>query len=237
MRLPGPKRVLFVQHQDDAPPGYAGERLRQHGAQIDVVRAQDTLPDPLEFDLIVPLGSDDSAYDDSVPYLDAEHKLLAGAVAADIPVWGICFGAQLLSRVLGGEVFPSTEGPEIGWMIVDTSRPELIEPGPWLVWHLDIMAAPPGCTAIARTRMGTHAYVHGRHIGTQFHPEATTTSARAWASKYRDSLGQVGLDYDQMVEQTDALEDDARRRAYLLTDRVLEHAGFTVTSQKLRDGP
>lgn len=219
-------RVLFVQHQDDCPPGYVGERMERQGARIEVVRAQHELPDPREFELIVPLGSDDSAYDDAVSYVPRELKFLDDAVHAGVPVFGICFGAQLLSRALGGRVFRSPSGPEIGWLRVDTTRPELVEPGPWLVWHLDVMGPPPGGTEIARTPVGTQAYVHGRHIGMQFHPEATVDSARTWADHYRASLAEVGVNHDALLAETVARQEEARQRAHGLTDRVLAHTGL-----------
>ncbi|WP_165913116.1 type 1 glutamine amidotransferase [Tamaricihabitans halophyticus] len=201
-----------------------GERLEQRGARVEVVRAQDELPDPREFQLIVPLGSDDSSYDESVPYLAREFELLRTAIVADVPVFGICFGAQLLSRVLGGRVHVNPTGPEIGWLPVHTSQPELVAPGPWLVWHLDVIAgAPPGAMEIANTSVGTQAFVHGRHIGLQFHPEATVDSATIWAEHYRKELAEAGVDYDALLAETRECAPIARERAHALTDRVLEH--------------
>jgi len=94
-------RVLFVQHQADCPPGLVGDRLIELGARLEVADPMSPLPDPAGYQLLVPLGSEHSAADESVPYLRAEWELLAGAVRADVPVFGICFGAQLLCRVLG----------------------------------------------------------------------------------------------------------------------------------------
>jgi GMP synthase-like glutamine amidotransferase len=119
-----PRAVLCVQHQDDCPPGYVGQRLVDLGAHLEVVDArQGRLPDPREFDLVVSLGSDDSAHDDTVPYLRQEWEVLETAVRAEVPVLGICFGAQLLSVVLGGSVAPLPDGPEIGWLTVRTGHP------------------------------------------------------------------------------------------------------------------
>lgn len=227
-------RVLFIQHQDDAPPGFVGDRLAQHGATVEVVRAQaPSLPDPADYDLVVPLGCYDSAYDDSLPYLANEWKLLAGAIEADVAVFGICFGAQLLSRVLGGEVAPSPIGPEIGWLEVETTPAAagLIEPGPWLVWHLDVMSTPPGAEELARTGWGTHAYRQGRHLGVQFHPEATADGVLSWADHYRDLLPGLGTSYDEMAALTHRTVAGARARAYELTDRVLARAVSGATSR------
>lgn len=221
-------RVLHVQHQDDCPPGLVGERLAELGADQLVVDARDPLPDPTGFDLVVTLGSDDSAADESVPYLRREWALLERAVRANVPVLGICFGAQLLCRVLGGTVRPAPGGPEIGWLRVDTTEPDLVEPGPWLVWHLDLMEPGPESTVVARTDVGVQAFRHGPHLGVQFHPEATLASVRVWAERYRGSLDRLGLDPTALLEETERRAAQARARLDALVDRMLARAGVGV---------
>lgn len=217
------RRVLFVQHQDDCPPGYVGDRLAERGADVDVVRAGSAaLPDPTAYDLVVPLGSDESAYDESLPYLRPEWDLLSAAVDAGVPVFGVCFGAQLLARVLGGRVYVSPSGPEIGWLRVETADPALLEPGPWMVWHLDVLEPPPGAVVLARTPAACQAYAHGPHVGVQFHPEATVDSITSWARGYEHSLREASIDAADLLAETHAGRDAARRRAYALTDRVVE---------------
>lgn len=223
-------RVLFVQHQPDCPPALVGERLAMLGAKVEVVEARAArLPDPVEFDLVVPLGSDDSAADESLPYLRSEWELLERAVQSRVPVFGICFGAQLLCRVLGGSVRPAA-GPEIGWMPVESSNVDLVEPGPWLVWHLDVMEPGAGSAEAARTAVGSQAFTHGRHVGVQFHPEATLDSVRVWAERYRSSLDQLGIAPPALLAQTADGRAAARQRAHTLVDRVLAHTGVTVRS-------
>lgn len=219
------RRVLFVQHQDDCPPGYVGDRLAQQGVAVDVVRAQTGgFPDPAAYDLVVPLGSDDSAYDESLPYLKPEWELLSAAVDAGVPVFGICFGAQLLSRVLGGRVYRSPSGPEIGWLRVESTDPALLEPGPWMVWHLDVLEPPPGSVVLARTPVACQAYTYGPHVGVQFHPEATVDSIISWARNYEPSLRAASVDAEELLAETRAGQDAARRRAYTLTDRIVARA-------------
>lgn len=219
-------RVLFVQHQDDCPPGLVGERLDELGATLEVVRAQSPrMPDPAGFQLVVPLGSDDSAADESVAYLRPEWDLLERAVAARVPVFGICFGAQLLCRVLGGRVRPMPR-PEIGWRTVDTDDPDSVAPGPWMIWHLDAMEPGPGSHEIARTADAVQAFVHGPHLGVQFHPEATVPSVAVWADHYRDALDRLGMDPALVVAESREQITAARRRAAVLVDHVLARAGI-----------
>jgi GMP synthase (glutamine-hydrolysing) len=217
------RRVLFIQHQDDCPPGYLGERASQLGLSAEVVRAgRDLWPSAADYDLVVPLGSYHSAYDDSVPYLAGEARLLCEAVDAGVPVLGICFGAQLLARVLGGDVSPIPDGPEIGWLPISTRDQALIDPGPWLVWHFDVMTAPPGADEVAWTAFGTQVFRYGPHVGVQFHPEATPQSVSRWARTYRLALARLGITAGELVAETRRQENSARTRGHALLDRVLD---------------
>jgi GMP synthase (glutamine-hydrolysing) len=225
----GQRHVLFVQHQPDCPPGYLGERAEQRGFGVDVVDAHvSELPDSRAYDLIVPLGSDDSAYDDSVPYLSPELRLINQAISVDVPIFGICFGAQLLSRALGGHVRRLNE-PEIGWMEIQTDARNLVDPGPWLVWHLDAMTTPPRGTEVAKTNRATQAFVHGRHAGVQFHPEATPWSAEIWTRHYQRSLAEIGIDPDSLLKETTTRETTSRRKAYELFDRIVDRAAIRTS--------
>ena len=150
-------KALFIQHQEDVPPGLMGERVEQRGIDVQVLRAAPGVyPDPRAFDFVVPLGSGASAYDDDVPWIRDERAFLRAAIDEGVPVFGICFGSQILADVLGGSL-PRSERPEIGWMKVDTEDPRLIAPGPWLVWHFDGFVTPPVVPDVARTAMGRQA--------------------------------------------------------------------------------
>jgi GMP synthase-like glutamine amidotransferase len=73
-----------------------------------------SLRDPGEYDVAIILGSDESAYDDSVGWVPDQLDYARRAIQAGVPVLGICFGAQMLARALGGEVRRSPE-PEVAW--------------------------------------------------------------------------------------------------------------------------
>ena len=216
--------ALFVQHQDDVPSGLIGERARQRGVEVEVHRAAPgTYPDPRGYDLVVPLGSGEAAYDDRVPWIRDERAFLRAAADAGVPILGICFGAQILADVLGGEV-RRMDHPEIGWMRVQTVDPGLVDPGPWLVWHFDVLTPPPAGREIARTSLGPQAFEVGPHLGVQFHPEATPESVTSWARTYADSLGPLGLTPAGLVEETRRELGAARQRAYRLFDAFLERS-------------
>lgn len=215
-------RALFVRHERLAPPGHFGDHAERLGFEV-VSAAPPDLPDPAGFDLLVPLGSAASAYDDGVPWLVGELAWLARAVDGGVPTLGVCFGAQALSRALGGVVAPLA-APEVGWRKVDSDDPGLIEAGPWLQWHHDTLTVPPGGSLLATNEHGVQAFRWGPHLGVQFHPEATVDIVRGWLDAGSGLPAAAGIDPERLVRRTRAEAGDARKRATRLFDRFCDLA-------------
>lgn len=215
-------RVLIIQHEEPTPPGYVDEWLAKHRAEVDTLRIDidDRDVDPTAYDLIVSLGSEYAAFDDTKPFVPREASLLRAAVDDDVPVLGLCFGGQMLARVLGGQGFRGEES-EIGWLPVESSDPDLVPEGPWFQWHFDSFTVPPGATVIAKTDVGPQAFVAGRSLGLQFHPEVTTEIMDDWVRVYRHELDGDGVDPDALLEETKQLADESRSRAMQLFERYL----------------
>jgi GMP synthase-like glutamine amidotransferase len=180
-------RALVLQHGPLAPAGLLGEWLDDHGIETVTFRADESPDWPaLEaVDFIACLGSRfDPGRDPDEPSVAGTLALLRDAVERDVPVpvLGLCFGGQALAVALGGTVGPTPE-PELGWIEVETDDPEAIPAGPWLAWHRHRFTVPPGATEIARNASAPQAFRHGRHLGTQFHPESTIEIVSGWASR------------------------------------------------------
>src|SRR5262245_16446400 len=104
-----PRAVMVVHDVTGAAAagelGTIGDRMTQHGIRFDLITAgEQPFPAPESLDLIVIMGSDKSANDDTIPWLPDELSYLRAAVRVGTPVLGICFGGQLLARALGGTV-------------------------------------------------------------------------------------------------------------------------------------
>ena len=206
-------RALVIQHEQPTPPGLIEPWLRERGAEIEILRIDEEDPhnlNPRDYGLIVSLGSEFAAYEDSIAWISHEVDLLQAASEADVPILGVCFGGQLLARTLGGEVFRS-ETEEIGWLPVETSEPYLVSDGPWFQWHFDTFTAPPGAQVIAETSVGPQAYTIGRSLGVQFHPEVTPEIMDAWVAAYRHELDEHGVDPDRLLEETHERTESARK--------------------------
>ncbi len=217
-----PLRTLILQHEEPTPPGHVAEWLRSHDAEAVTVRIdlEDTELDPTRYDLIVSLGSEFAAFDDSKPFVPREAALMRRAVAADVPILGLCFGGQMLARVLGADLYRSDDS-EIGWLPLRSRDPELVPEGPWFQWHFDTFTAPPGATIVAETDVGPQAFVAGRSLGLQFHPEVTTEIMDDWVRVYRHELDADGVDPDALLEESHRRADASRGNAMQLFDRFL----------------
>jgi hypothetical protein len=117
---------------------------------------------------------------------------------------------------------------------VRTNDPELVPEGPWFQWHFDSFTLPPGAKLIAETDGGPQAYIIGRSLGLQFHPEVTPEIMEAWVAAYRHELDAEGVDPDALLEETRRRAATARTNAQRLLNRYLEDVA-RVTPQAVKN--
>lgn len=217
-------RVLFLYNDPTAPAALLGEVFAESGfdsTTFEVVPGSDpvrdvSFPDPTAYDVVVPLGSRWSVYDERLAWVDGEIALVREALDAGVGVLGVCFGAQLLAQALGGSVQPATQ-PEVGWHPVHSSRPALVPDGPWFQWHFDRVTVPPGAVEIARNASAPQAFVQGRALGVQFHPELDDALLEVWIAEDRDGdMEKLDVRAEDLRSDTAANLDDAARRLRLL---------------------
>jgi GMP synthase-like glutamine amidotransferase len=223
-------RALVIQHEEDAPGGHVSGWLAERGIEEDAyLIAADGRggrdPNPRDYDLVVSLGSEESAYDDGLPWVAREAALLRDACDADVPVLGICFGSQLLARALGGQALPGRR-TEIGWVSVHSHDPELVPEGPWFQWHHDTFTPPSAAVLLAENPAGPQAYVVGRSLGVQFHPEVTIPIVDEWVALGADDLARHDVDGAQLLAETRRHADENRARAWRLFDGFVARVGL-----------
>ena len=221
-------RVIVIRHHDEDSAGFIADALTARGGELSthLFPKEGSLPAPDGFDHVVVLGATYAVYDDDPAraWIADELAWLREASAVGVPVLGICFGAQALAAAFGGQVEAAAR-PEIGWTMVESLDPELIEPGPWLQFHKDRYLLPPQATLLARNATGAQAFRLGRHLAVQFHPEVDGAQLSLWlAAGGRAEVARAGRDPDQFIAETVAQEPAARARADRLVASALRIA-------------
>jgi GMP synthase-like glutamine amidotransferase len=219
-------KIAIVEQEPEAPAGLLAEWARSRGHEVVVLRVPEleTWPDPGEYGLIAPLGSESSVHASSHEWIGQQIDFLRSAHEAGVPVLGICFGGQALAAALGAEV-RRADRDEIGWLELEALDGGAIAPGPWLVWHSDTFAFPEGAERLARTPAAAQAFRLGNSVGLQFHPEVTPEILDMWIASGRESLERQGIDPEALKARLLAEEDDHRERAFALFDTIA--AGWT----------
>ncbi len=193
-RMPRPK-ILVFQHVPYEPLGTLDALLRESGFRIRYVnfgRHADARPALDRYEALIVLGGPMNADQiDAYPNLRTEVQILRDAAERDMSILGICLGAQLLAKALGGSVTKNRQ-PEIGWYDVDVTDAGLDDPvlGTFgrrrevFQWHEDGIALPPSAVCLASSPISpVQAFRYGEHAyGFQFHLEASRSLIKRWLS-------------------------------------------------------
>ena len=108
-----------------------------------------------------------------------------------------------------------------------SSDHDLVPEGPWFQWHFDRFIPPPGAVEIARNDSASQAFVKGRAMGLQFHPELDHDLLELWITDDLrgggdGDLGRLGLHQDDLRAHTSHHIDDAARRLRRLVRGFLD---------------
>jgi GMP synthase (glutamine-hydrolysing) len=202
------KPTLIVTHLPDRASGLVRDCLRAAGCTV-IERNpgdRDALPESDEISGLVSLGGRQSATRvDADPFVAAEVDLLARALEREVPVLGMCLGAQLLAVAAGGRVRP-TGHMNAGWPDLELLPDAAGDPVfsafparlPVLKWHEDIIDLPPGALELGVTpgpgaalfRVGACAW------GSQAHVELTPAMLDAWLVDPTDVADITGAGHD-----------------------------------------
>ena len=242
-------RILVVENDPAAPLARLGDWLTEAGAELDVRRAQDgdPLPDALTgYAALVVMGGGMHALDDELaPWLPGLRALLAAAVAAELPVLGVCLGAQLLAAAAGGRVsFGSA--PQYGAQLVAKRQAAAADPlfGELPItpdvahWHTDeVSVLPPGAVQLAAAPdCEQQAFRVGRLAwGIQFHIETTPEIIRTWAA--HDAAELADYDLDAIVERCIAVHPDIADTWAPFAARFVEIAADPAAVPSVRSLP
>ena len=228
-------RALFIEHDHGSLGGPIWRAFEKFGYEIErfcivpedkfaTPNVEVNLPNFNQYDVIIPMGAPWGAYEDDRigNWLLPELAALKQAHNDGIPIFGICFGGQLMARALGGSVARSAKA-ELGWYEIESDDKTFIPTGPWFEYHWDRWTLPNGALEIARTEIASQAFVMGRTLGVQFHPEIDPQVLEAWLAM-EGGCAEVeaeGVDVAQLRTQTADQKLESDRRAFELVDTYL----------------
>ncbi len=163
---------------------------------------------------IIFTGGPNSVYAPGAPACDPQ------ILALGIPILGICYGAQLLARLAGGEVARAEDGGEYGKTQLHVRPHALFRDVPeesvcWMS-HTDYIRRPPaGFSVIAATDRCPCAALcddERKLFGLQFHPEVTHTAyGRQILRNFLFSVCGCAADWDPL-DRAERLIEDCRTR-------------------------
>jgi GMP synthase-like glutamine amidotransferase len=182
-------RLAVLQHVPFEGPAAIGEWAGARGVAMSVAHLYrgDPLPAPGSFDILAAMGGPMSANDEAIlDWLGPEIALVRDAIAGGKIVLGVCLGAQIMAKALGGRVFKGRE-KEIGWFPVARTEPAhpLFDGIPQefvaFHWHGETFSLPENAVRLASTpSTENQAFAVGaKALGLQFHLEATPDSVAA----------------------------------------------------------
>jgi GMP synthase-like glutamine amidotransferase len=136
------------------------------------------------------LGGEMGANDEAAfPHIGYEKNLLAQLLKKHTPVLGICLGAQLMARALGGAIHRMKQ-KEIGWIplkqtatgMKDSLFSRFAHGVPQFQWHQDGFTLPKGIEPLLSSDgCAQQAFrVNAVAVGVQFHPEITENTIDRW---------------------------------------------------------
>ena len=205
--------------------------MRVDPAQVRVVRvdAGEALPNPATIAGAVITGSA-AMVTERAPWSERTAGWISDALDVGTPLFGVCYGHQLMAHALGGTVGWLPAGREIGTESITrgdapgNGLDDLPRVFPAQTTHRQsVLAPPPGVEILARSERDPHQLLRyaPNALSSQFHPEFTPDFMRAYIEVRADALREEGLDPDALL--ADVRETEAAR---LLLERFA-HAALT----------
>ncbi len=173
-----------------------------------------------------PMNVDDT---NEYPWLPAEKAFIRQALDADIPVLGICLGAQLIAAALGEKVYPNVQ-QELGWLPITLTPAARQHPMlctfPQALhvfhWHGDTFDLPPGAIRLGSTQACLNqGFALGKCIGLQFHIEIDRSVLTQLIADHRlpDWQGSHVSSSENILTDATQYQQPCRETLFRLLDR------------------
>ena len=177
--LNGVKNALLILHQARSRPGELGTKLFKRGYSLDIRRPAlgEKLPETMnDHDLAIIFGGPMSVNDLNLDFIKYEIEWINVVLKSKKPFLGICLGAQMLIKNLGGIVKHNNEkSSKIGFFDIEPTPAGIDlfnDQKTFFYWHNEGFTLPSCCKLLAEGQeFKNQAFQCNASYGIQFHPE------------------------------------------------------------------
>lgn len=189
-------------HGDTEHTFFTGCGLPPEETEVIDIQSGAPLPDLGGHAAVIVSGSG-AMVSDLEPWMERSADWLRKAVAADVPVLGVCFGHQLLAHALGGRVGRNPQGMEGGTVEVTLAATDdplfgAFAPGALFQAHHyeTVLEAPKGAQVLGNSALDRHQVLRHapRAWGVQFHPELSLPMMEMLMAALEASHSEQGYD-------------------------------------------
>jgi len=166
--------------------------------------AGEPLPEPDSVAGAVITGSPGNITD-AAPWMAQAADWVRRAHAAGLPLFGVCFGHQLMAHALGGQVGYHPRGREVATQAIKLTAAAAADP--WLrdtprefaaqlLHEQSVIEPPPGATVLGANAHDAHQILRygPNSVSVQFHPEFTAPIMQEYLDVMAERLAAEGLD-------------------------------------------
>lgn len=188
--------IYIFRHVATEGPGYLAMFLdkRNVAYRLIAIDQGDVVPGDLSGAGALAFMGGSMSVNDTLPWIEAELRLIRQAYMTRMPVLGHCLGGQLIAKAMGARVRRNAV-KEIGWFPVE----KLKSATPWFHalpqrfevfhWHGETFDVPNGATPLLRSDVcEQQAFAMGAILALQFHIEMDAPMVRAWSEAGADEL-------------------------------------------------
>jgi len=201
-------QAYCLTHVEFEGPGVFEYALRDKGYEITTYNVPERGLPSSGGDLLLIMGGPMSANDND-PWIREEIEFIQRSVKEGHPVIGICLGAQLLAKALGGSVYKS-ESAEIGMTTItltpegkaDPAFQDIDEKIQVFEWHGEGIENPPGASVLAASEaFPVQAFRQGNALGLLFHIEIERMGIEALLAHCKEDVKAAGLNNTLILQK------------------------------------
>ncbi|PKP29621.1 MAG: hypothetical protein CVU00_14695 [Bacteroidetes bacterium HGW-Bacteroidetes-17] len=210
-------KILLIQNHATESFGYIETFLTEHHYEFVCFKAYEgkKYPPIKQFSHLMVGGSPHSANEaDSILFLKKEWEYLSKAIKLKLPVFGLCFGAQIIARILGAKVQKNAlleiGDSELKLTLAGQSDPYFKGfPKKFhaFQWHGDTFDVPENAELLVEGKAcNNQAFRYNNILAVQFHLEVDHIMASQWYNHFKDDMKGYHKNAEQIVQECLAIE-------------------------------